>query len=332
MAGARRGSTRAEAAPGAGLAGCFTDYLASGCAPRQAVRLASALRADGYRLEAAVLSGNAGATVDVPGSPWNGRRLWTGTQLPSTAQAGDVWLDTCLLTPMLLVPYEDLESDEDSPSDLLERITPCIGWIDLRPVQRWQFAAFLRLARLTPREVQLDPPLQLLDPRRLLQGAEAEVEVEVELETEATAEVEVEVEVEMEKASVTNLTLDEARLCANWFGKAVCHLTAWQAARAFLPAAGMHALWGEPSREWAGVLDEGVHMVVSPKTIDADPYAEADAVTPPPLENRMLFGDWAHPPGVTFRTYVPTQLGLLTEVGYDGAWYLPLRLASRAPR
>jgi hypothetical protein len=290
----------------AGLTRLFTDYLASGRAPRPAARLAGALQAGGYRLEAAALSGKAGTTVSVAGSAWNGRRLWTGTQLPSDAQAGDVWLDTCQLTPMMLVPREELAYGEDIPLQRLERITPFIGWIDERPVQRWQFGAFLTLAHLTPREVQLDPPLQLLDRRRLLQGAE--------------------------EASVTDLTPDEARLCANWFGKAICHLTAWQAARAYLPATVMQGLWGEPSREWAGTFDEGLHNVVSPRTIDADPSDEADADELPRVEDRTLFGDWAHPEGVTFRTYALTQLGLLTEPGEDGAWYLPMRLASRAPR
>ena len=138
----------------------FADYLASGRAPRQAARLASALQGSGYWLEAAALAGTAGTTVDVPGSAWNGRRLWTGSQLPSAAQAGDVWLDTCQLTPMVLVPREQDEcGDDETPSDVLGRVTAYIGWIDTRPVQRWQFAAFLTLARFSPREVQLDPPL-----------------------------------------------------------------------------------------------------------------------------------------------------------------------------
>jgi hypothetical protein len=288
------------------LASLFTDYLASGRAPRPTAQLASALQDRGYPLEAAVLSGTSGTRVDVPGSPWNGRRLWTGTQLPSGAQAGDVWLDTCQLTPAVLVPHEEVSRGEVIPSDLLERVTPVIGWIDTRPVQEWQFIAFLTLARLTEREVQLDPPIRLLDRQRILHGHE--------------------------EASVTELSSDEARLCANWFGKALCHLTAWQAARAFLPAKVMDSLWGEPTREWAGSFEEGLNIAVSPSTIDADPSDEAEADEPLPADKRTLFGEWARPRGVTFRTYVHTQIGLLTEPGEDGAWWLPLRLASRAPR
>jgi hypothetical protein len=287
------------ARPPASLASLFTDYLASDRAPRPTAQLASALWDHGYLLEAAVLFGTSATTVDVPGSPWNGRRLWTGTQLPSGARAGDVWLDTCQLTPTVLVPYEQVSRGEVIPSERVERVTRLIGWIDTRPVQEWQYIAFLTLARLTEREVQLDPPIRLLDRQRILHGRE--------------------------EASVTNLTSDEARLCANWFGKAVCHLTAWQAARAYLPAAVMRSMWGEPTREWGGSFDEGLHIVVSPSTIAADPSDEAD-------EERTLFGEWARPPGVTFRTYVHTQIGLMTEPGEDGAWWLPLRLASRAPR
>jgi hypothetical protein len=294
------------ARPPATLASLFTDYLASGRAPRPTAQLASVLQERGYPLEAAALAGTSGSRVDVAGSPWNGRRLWTGTQLPAGAQAGDVWLDTCQLTPTVLVPYEEASRGEDLPSDLVEPVTTCIGWIDTRPVQEWQLIAFLTLARLTEREVQLDPPIRLLDRQRVLHGHE--------------------------QASVTELTPDEARLCANWFGKAVCHLTAWQAASAFLPAAVMLSLWGEPAREWAGSFEEGLNIVVSPSTIDADPSDEADADEPLPADKRMLFGEWARPKDVTFRSYVHTQIGLLTEPSEDGAWWVPLRLASRAPR
>jgi hypothetical protein len=65
-------------------------------------------------------------------SPWNGRRLWVGTQLPSGAQAGDLWLDACQLTPMLLVPHAELWCGEDIPPRPLERMPSFIGWIDTR--------------------------------------------------------------------------------------------------------------------------------------------------------------------------------------------------------
>jgi hypothetical protein len=272
----------------------FTAYLTSGRAARPSAELARALAGAGYRLEAAVASGTSGATVDLPGSPWDGRRLWTGAQQPDSARAGDVWLDTCQLSPMLLVPRHEAD-DED-----------LYAWIDIRPIHRWQYATFLALAEFAPRPVQLDPPLTLLDRSRLLRGSPAE--------------------------PVTDLTPDEARLCANWFGKAVCGLFAWRVAHACLPETARSALWATPAREWASSYEEGLQLAVSSTTINQDPGLEAEADVRPPDAQRMLFGEWAHSPGTTFRACVHVQLGLFGEPGEDGAWYLPLRLVSRAPR
>ncbi len=299
----------------------FTTYLASGREPRTAASLAAALAAV-YPLEAAALlaADSSGATTvdlpeaDTPGSVWygrrwHGRRLWAGSQLPLAARVGDVWLDTCQLTPMLLVPRqkdeEEAEDDQDADSG------EAYAWIDMRPVHNWQYATFLGLARFAPREVQIDPPLTLLD------GATGRAPRGVET------------------AAAVDLVPDEARLCANWFGKAGCGLFAWQSARAFLSAPTFGALWGEPSREWAGEWDEGAYLAVSPSTIDRDPELEVEREVFPTAaaEERMLFGEWAHSPGTTFRCCVLLQLGLLTEpTGQDGAWYLPWRLVSRAPR
>ena len=206
---------------------------------------------------------------------------------------GDVWLDTCQLTPMLLVPRED---DADA----------AYAWIDLRPLHNWQYAAFLALARMTPRVVQLDPPLPLFDSARAPRGVPTD--------------------------AVTDVVPDEARLCATWFGKAMCGLYAWRSARAFLPPPTFDALWGEPAREWAGEWDEGAFLAVAPATIDRDPDLEGGSDDVPSAEQRTLFGEWAHSPGITFRGCVRVQSGLLSGPSEDGAWWLPWRLASRAPR
>jgi hypothetical protein len=79
---------------------------------------------------------------------------------------------------------------------------------------------------MTPRVVQLDPPLPLFDSARAPRGVPTD--------------------------AVTDVVPDEARLCATWFGKAMCGLYAWRSARAFLPPPTFDALWGEPAREWAG--------------------------------------------------------------------------------
>jgi hypothetical protein len=272
------------------LADLFSTYLTSGHASRPSAELASALEHAGYPLEAAGVSATAGQTVDLPDSAWHGRRLWTGTTVPVAALPGDLWLDTCQLSPMVLVPREDTR---DAP----------YAWIDTRPVHRWQYATFLALAKFAPRPVQLDPPLSLLDPTRIMWGSATD--------------------------AVVDLTPDEARLCANWFGKAVCGRFAWQMASAFLSETVMSALWSTPAREWAGSVGEGEYVTASSTTIDLDPEAESESESE---SDCAVFGEWAHSRGITFRTCVYSQLGLHGEPGDDGAWYLPRRLVSRAPR
>jgi hypothetical protein len=75
------------------------------------------------------------------------------------------------------------------------------------------------------------------------------------------------------------------------------------------------------AREWAGGYDECLELAVSSITIDHDPELEAEADDWPPDAERMLFGEWAHAPGTTFRTCEHVPLGPLPRPGEDGAWY-----------
>ena len=86
---------------------------------------------------------------------------------------GDVWLDTCQLTPRLLVPRENNDDDGGGggDGDGGGGGGGAYAWLDLRPVHNWQYATLLALARFTPRETQLDPPLRLLDPLRAVAKA-----------------------------------------------------------------------------------------------------------------------------------------------------------------
>ena len=154
----------------------FTAYLASGRGADAAVRLAPALEAAGYALEAAALLATEttrATRVNLPGSVGHGRRLWTGGRLPVAARVGDVWLDTCQLTPRLLVPRENNDDDGGGggDGDGGGGGGGAYAWLDLRPVHNWQYATLLALARFTPRETQLDPPLRLLDPLRAVAKA-----------------------------------------------------------------------------------------------------------------------------------------------------------------
>jgi hypothetical protein len=291
------------------LAALYIHYLASGRSPQATERLAPALAAAGLMFEAAALGSASGAALPdalaalLPGAGsgarWPPGRLWMGSQLPGAARVGDLWLDTCQLTPMLLVPRpHDPASAEP------------YAWIDLRPMQRWQVAGVLALATFEPREVQLPPPLGLLDSRRMLHGAPTE--------------------------AATDLVPDEARLCANWFAKGICGAFAWYAARMFLPEQTFAALWGASVREWAGEYAEGEFLVLTPATAGLDPAPDGEdededgvsALEP----QRTLLGEWAHSRETSFRASALVQLGLFREIGADGAWYLPHRLSTRLPR
>src|SRR4051794_24221452 len=92
----------------------FTAYL-RGAAERD--DLAAALAQSGHPLEASLLQDE--------------RRAWVSATLPVDAQPGDLWLDTVELMPMRLI------SGDDAP----------LGWLALRPVERWQFGAFMNVAR-----------------------------------------------------------------------------------------------------------------------------------------------------------------------------------------
>src|SRR5262249_12043245 len=127
----------------------------------------------------------------VDGGPWSGRVAHVGPRLPA-GQGGELWLDTCELALMILLPRDERQLAELSPK-LRERITPFGAWMALRPVTRWQFAAFHRLAR---REFVAQPHRERLspfDPARLLGGPETD--------------------------SITRLSCDEAGLYSWWFGK-----------------------------------------------------------------------------------------------------------------
>jgi hypothetical protein len=84
--------------------------------------ITTALRTAGYELEAALLDQRT------PPEPWAGQRTHVGPTLPTEANAGDIWMDTVELMPMVLIPFEDT----DEP----------ILWLAMRPVARWQFAAY----------------------------------------------------------------------------------------------------------------------------------------------------------------------------------------------
>ena len=208
--------------------------------------MAAALAASGHELEAALLTGE--------------QEAWVSATLPTGAQPGDLWLDTVELMPML-----HFADDEGQP----------FGWLALRPVERWQFAAFRDLA-WNWRFGRIGA-LKPMDPERLLAGDE--------------------------NAAVTHILHDEAELYANWFGKMIPHRAIWQIAAETLDT---DPLWG-PVQEWADSNYDGAYRVVDARLIDFDPDSDEE---PPAL----VLDAADAPPGVGFRTFVRADTGLYPEV------------------
>jgi hypothetical protein len=224
------------------LADTFTAYLRRD-AGRDA--MAGALAASGHELEASLLTGER------PG--------WVGPTLPTDAQPGDLWLDAVELMPMVFFARVDGEG---------------LGWLALRPVERWQFAGFLDLTwagSFRRRIGELKP----FDRGRLLAGDE--------------------------NAPVTDVLFDEAELYAMWFGKSIPHRVTWQLAAEVLDT---DPMWG-PVREWADAPYDGAFRVVDADLIDFD----ADEDDPP----EVVVDGGAAPPGVGFRTFVDVHFGLYAE-------------------
>ena len=126
---------------------------------------------------------------------------------------------------MLYVPREDIPEP--------------LGWLALRPVERWQLAGFLEVA--WTRGGRKVGDIHPLDGKRLLAGVETE--------------------------PVTHVLREEASLYAQWFGKLVAGRIDWQLAAESIDPAG---LWGSVGREWGDEEWEGVYSVTELDTLELE--------------------------------------------------------------
>jgi len=145
-------------------------------------------------------------------------------------------------------------------------LTPMRGNLATRPVERWQFGAFLAITGHPPTRSRYQT--DLFDRTRLLARPETE--------------------------PLTQVLREEASLYARWAGKRVATRQDWRAA-----PPGRHT-WGA-IREWAEEVAPGVVGVVGPGTVDADPTPEP---WPWPRDERRrdTFQDWEAPKTIGFRT------------------------------
>jgi hypothetical protein len=264
------------------LADRFVDYLRGG-ASGDARPLAAALTAEGYPLEGALIGRENDGWTTAPHGAWSGARTFVGRRPPDTAAAGELWLDTVEVMPMILV--EEPARRADRP--------PTTAWLAIRPTARWQFRAFVAAAPLVGREVQVDPLQPPLAAERIDAGPDA--------------------------APMTAVTHGEATLYGWWFGKVLAGQNQWEGAARTLGDR-LAALWAPGIREWVmnePSFDEGLRIRVGADSWDKDPHDEHTAEEdgdPPDPETRMLIGQLGHRPNTGFRTTVPSFVGLLDSV------------------
>lgn len=243
----------------------YIEYLK---APRaNAAAMATALRSAGHEQEATCLVAWAADESVVLGD----REVTLAAKMPIEIVPGGFWFDVAELTLSVQTGR---------------------AWISTRPTPRWKMRAFLALAPIEKREVQVVPPYRALDPERLLAGPE--------------------------NGRVTNVSHGEALLYSWWFGKSLASLLSWQEALENLPSDLVATLWEGSTKEWVSYAvdrDEGARVFATPSTLTLDPdeIAEEEAERPE-KEHRMIRGEWTHEPDIGFRTSVLQQLGLFADV------------------
>jgi hypothetical protein len=292
------------------LSATFIEYLRDRSRDRT-VRLADELERAGYTLEAAGYRRFADAgphwfTLDGTAGLWAQSRCWIGPYPPEPQAAGDIWMDVVEAAPMILTPGDQPDPEESYTPEALASFLPFHAWMALRPTSNWQFAAFLDLACLGHRTMQLVPPLPLFNASRILGGPET--------------------------GPASGLLADEAILYANWFGKMLCGKYEWQAAERLLQPDRLGALWAPVGREWARRFSEGVNAAVSPANIHLDWTDEYDREEDPPPAQRIFYGEFEAPRDVAFRTAVRFDLGLFSQPADDSLSPLNVQLVSLAQR
>lgn len=285
----------------------FRDYLQCLDSAARRAAMIDALVAAGLATEARLLAGYAahGPGKGIADGPFAGQEVYVGARLPPHATAGTLWFDIAELTLMLLLERDPREL-AGLPTEASRRLGPTVSWMSLRPTARWQVSAFLDVALREPVAQPYDPPFPFFDIARLTAGDERE--------------------------AITRITCDEAGLYANWFGKGLCGGRDWSAANRTFAGMPSEPPWGDPSREWAGeaYFEESLRVAICPDTVDIDPRDRLDETD---AKLRMIYGEWAAPEDVTFRTTVSTRRGLaLANVPSESGGLMPIRTLGRLVR
>ncbi|MEM9491935.1 MAG: SUMF1/EgtB/PvdO family nonheme iron enzyme, partial [Myxococcota bacterium] len=310
--GPQQGAPDAWPTAAPGLAEAYIAYLdesGSGRHGGRAAALVDELSAAGLSMRAALLRSYLDGDpmpveLGAEQGPWAGRRVFIGESLPAGVGEGegDLWFDTCELSAMILVPHEGYSVRYPKPPPAPVHTYPnwpFLCWLSVAPVARWQFAAFTQLAMTEWRPVEIRPPFDMLSPMRIARAPEL--------------------------AAVGGISYGEAYLYAIWLAKNLPTLYDWQAAADALPEAALDAMWRPAEREWVSDRceddPEGLRVATTAATYHLDPdevYEEEQAGTAT-AGGAMVVGEWHLEPSLGLRTAVTAQLGLIDELGPDGA-------------
>lgn len=219
----------------------YEQYLRERRNPVHARALSDRLAINDLSLEALLLQEHMkhafdNVTIQLNGSPWNGRRAWLGDLPSEEARVGDLWFDPLELVPMLLLPTKPLDPNTQYSERIIAEWRPELAWISLRPVAEWQYQAFLTLASLRTRP-PLECPFPPFDRARIFSDSEL--------------------------GRVSNLTSYEALAFAGWTGKWVARAHYFEAAHRALSVEEFDCVLPPNSAEWGGWFDEDAAAVLA---------------------------------------------------------------------
>ncbi len=245
----------------------YQHYLQSNLDYEIAIELCKVLGDSGLTDEAQALKhhindGNKAVFIFKEGL-WKNRKCFTGSNMPSEAEQGDLWLDTTELTLAILVPNRP------------DRSRHTKGWVSTHPVYVWQFRTFLNLVKIGQKIDVFPHASDYLMPERFESMSSMDF--------------------------VFNIYHDEALAYALWFQKSLTDNFEIEAAKDFLNPAEFLSVLPIDMKLWGHAeYSEWLRVAVGKNNIDKNPYEDEllfeetgeDLELLEYLPERKLFQEW----------------------------------------
>jgi hypothetical protein len=290
------------------LGKAFQEYLQSGLNKGTAKEMCRVLDHSGLHNESKALKAYLDAQTISSGRSrelyWDQRKCISGLYPPSNPEPNDVWFDVVELTPMILIPRENDEDDDQS----LDRLF----WIAMHPVYQWQFNGFLGCAKMGRKLIQVPSTPDYLSAERF-DGVDP-------------------------MKFVTDVYQDEALAYVHWFGKYLCDHFELTDARRFLNDNEFSLILPRGMRLWEEMefpASEFVRRAFGADTLNTDhkdQYNEfllRESGENESLPNRVLYEEWERRKDIGFCTCVLLELGLMEDVTSGTIFF---ELLNTAPR